>query len=318
MAKVSMSAIKELREQTGTGIADCKAALTEAEGDIQKAYEVLRTRGLASAAKKAGRVATEGLVGIARSPDLRGACMVEVNSETDFVSRNEAFIALVRDIAAVGEQNKTSDVEELKNAPMGDGTVQDAVTAMIAKMGENITLRRTTFLEASAGGVVSPYIHTKMAEGLGRMGVLVALQADAQDAKALDALGSRVAMHIAAANPSFLDRTTVDTTALDKEKELLGEQARASGKAEKFVEKIVAGRLNKYYQDVCLMDQTFLAGGDSEAMSTAKFLTAEAKTLQCASVAPVSFERFNCGEGIEKEEGMDYATEVAAMAAGTA
>jgi len=318
MAKVSMSLIKELREQTGTGVADCKAALQEADGDIKKAYEVLRTKGLASAAKKAGRVATEGLVGICRSADLRGACIVEVNSETDFVSRNEAFVALVRGIAAVGEQHKANDVEALKNMPMGDGTVQDAVTAMIAKMGENITLRRTAFLEAS-GGVVSSYIHTQSAEGLGRMGVLVALEADTAHTEALDALGSRVAMHVAAASPTFLDRTTVDTTALDQEKALLGEQARAAGKAEKFVEKIVAGRLNKYYQDVCLMDQTFLAAGDGDAMSTTKFLAAEAKALQCAAVAPAAFVRFNCGEGIDKEEGMDYATEVAAMAAaGTA
>lgn len=185
--------------------------------------QVLRKKGLATAAKKAGRVAAEGLVGIARSADLRGACMVEINSETDFVSRNDAFVEMVRDIAAVGQEVQASDVEALKAAPLADGTVADAITAMVAKMGENISLRRSVWLEVPEG-VVSTYIHNKSADGMGRMGVLVALQSEGQQ-EALDSLGSKVAMHVAAANPRFLDRGSVDASELDKERELLAEQA---------------------------------------------------------------------------------------------
>lgn len=309
-----MDAIKELRAKTGTGVADCKAALTEAGGDIEAAYEVLRKKGLATASKKAGRIAAEGLVGVSQSADFRGACMVEVNSETDFVSRNEAFVQLVRDIAAVGEATRATCAEELKMAPLGEGTVQDAITSMVAKMGENITLRRTTWVEVS-DGVVSAYLHAKTAPDMGRLGVLVALKADASDSEALDNIGKQVAMHIAAASPRYMDRSAVDTGELDKEKELLAEQARAAGKKEEFVEKIVMGRLNKYYQEVCLMDQTFLGGGDEPDASVTKFLAARGKALDC-SIAPASFTRWSCGEGIQKEEG-DYAAEVAQLA-GTA
>lgn len=312
-ASVSMDAIKELRAKTGTGVSDCKAALTEAGGDIEAAYEVLRKKGLATATKKAGRVAAEGLVGISQSTDLKGACIIEVNSETDFVSRNEAFVELVQQIAAVGEATQAASAEELKLAPLGEGTVQDGITAMVAKMGENINLRRASWVQVS-DGVVSSYIHTKMAPGLGRMGVLVALEADTSitDREALDDAGKRVAMHIAAASPRFLDRSLVDVSELEKEKELLAEQARAAGKKEEFVEKIVMGRLNKYYQEVCLADQTFLGGGDEADMSVSKFLTAQGKALG-GKVAPVAFTRWDCGEGIQKEAG-DYAAEVAELA----
>lgn len=316
LAKIAMSQIKELREKTGTGVSACKAALVEAEGDLDKAYEVLRKKGLAVAAKKAGRVAAEGLIAVARSDDLRSASIVEVNTETDFVARNEGFMQFARDVAATAQRVRPGTVEELSASEMpGGGLVSAAFTEMIAKMGENITLRRTHTLEVE-DGVVSVYLHNKLGDGCAMLGCMVALQAPGAPAEALDTMGSKVCMHIAAASPLYLDRASVDMNALEKEKEVLADQARGAGKKEELVEKIVTGRLNKFYQESCLLDQTFLGGGgdaDEKPTSVSKALAAEAKALSVSGITPLAYLRFNRGEGIEKEK-EDYAAEVASMA----
>jgi len=311
-AKVSMSAIKDLRAKTGTGISDCKAALDEAGGDLDVAYEVLRKKGLASAAKKAGRTAAEGLVVVTRSADLRTGFVIEVNSETDFVSRNEAFVNMVQSIAECAVSQDVSSTEELRSAQLGDARVDDTVTAMVAKMGENITLRRMERITVDEG-VIGMYVHNKFAEGVGRLGVLVALQAEGISAlDEVDSLAGRLAMHVAAASPRYLDRSSVDMTELEKEREILADEARAAGKKEEFVDKIVTGRLNKFYQEFCLLDQTHMASDEEQPPVINKYLTNKGKALG-GKLTATSFVRFACGEGIEKEE-TDYAAEVAAMA----
>ncbi|MBI3505708.1 MAG: elongation factor Ts [Proteobacteria bacterium] len=304
MAEITAALVKDLREKSGAGMMDCKRALSENGGDIEAAVDWLRKKGLAAAAKKAGRVAAEGLIGIA-SEGTSGA-MVEVNSETDFVARNDAFQDYVRNVTkaslAAGD-----DVEKLKTAVYpGGGSVSDALTALIAKIGENMTLRRAAVLKVSAG-VVATYVHSAAAPGLGKIGVLVALESTGDKDK-LVALGRQIAMHIAATNPQALDIGSVDPAMLAREKAVLTEQAAASGKAPQVIEKMVEGRVRKYYEETVLLEQVYVVDGESRI----KDVVANAAKDTGAPVKLVAFRRYALGEGIEKKE-TDFAAEVAAQ-----
>ncbi len=303
MAEITASLVKELREKTGAGMMDCKKALAETNGDLEAAIDWLRTKGLAAAAKKAGRVAAEGLVAIAAA-GTKGVA-VEVNAETDFVARNDQFQGFVKSVADVALTAGT-DVEALKNAKMGDKSVQETLTNLIATIGENMNLRRAAGLEVSAG-VVSSYMHSAVAPGLGKIGCLVALESTGDAAK-LDAAGKQIAMHVAAANPQFLDIASVDQDALEREKAVLTEQAQASGKPANVIEKMVEGRIRKYYEEVVLLEQVFVIDGETKI---AKFVENLSKEVG-APVKLTGFVRFALGEGIEKEE-KDFASEVAAQ-----
>ncbi len=304
MAEITASLVKELREKTGAGMMDCKKALGETGGDIEAAIDWLRTKGLAAAAKKAGRVAAEGLVGIA-SAGTR-AVVVEVNAETDFVARNEQFQSFVSAVAEAALGGAT-DVEALKGATLADGrTVEAGLTALIATIGENMTLRRSAGLSVEKG-VVATYMHSAAAPGLGKIGVLVALESAGDPAK-LTELGKQIAMHVAAANPLFLDQSSVDSSALDRERAVLTEQASASGKPAAVIEKMVEGRIRKYYEEVCLLDQVFVIDQENRI---SKVLENAGKELG-APVSLTGFVRFALGAGVEKEE-KDFAAEVAAQ-----
>lgn len=304
MAEITAALVKELREKSGAGMMDCKRALTESAGDIEAAVDWLRKKGLAAAAKKAGRIAAEGLIGVA-SAGLTGAA-VEVNSETDFVARNEAFQDYVRNVASAA-LGAGGDVEKLKAAayPAG-GTVADALTALVAKIGENMSLRRTAAFTV-ADGVVATYMHAAVSPGLGKIGVLVALES-AGDKEKLLALGKQIAMHIAAANPQALDITSVDPAALAREKAVLAEQAAASGKAPAVVEKMVEGRVRKYYEETVLLEQVYVVDGETRV----KDVIAKAAKELGTAVACTGFARYALGEGIEKKT-EDFAAEVAAQ-----
>ena len=300
MAEITAALVKELREQTGAGMMDCKKALTENGGDLDAAVDWLRTKGLSAAAKKSGRVAAEGLVGVASAPNR--AAMVEVNAETDFVARNEAFQALVQGVAqvalAVGE-----DVEAIKAADFpGTGrSVADEITHAVATIGENMALRRAKVLTVSRG-VVATYVHNALKPGLGKIGVLVAVESGSE-IEALETLGRQVGMHVAATRPEALETTAVDPAALERERAVLSEQARASGKPEAIIEKMVEGRIRKYYEEVVLLEQVWVHDGESRVRAIMKKSGADL----------VGFARFQLGEGIEKQTG-DFAAEVAAAA----
>ena len=308
MAEITAALVKDLREKTGAGMMDCKKALNETSGDLEAAVDWLRKKGLAAAAKKAGRVAAEGLVGIAAKGT--SGVVVEVNAETDFVARNEqfqGFVATVADAAlSVGD-----DVETLKKAsyPGAGKTVEEQLTGLIATIGENMNLRRAKRLTVSSG-VVASYVHSAAAPGLGKIGVLVALESSGNPVR-LAEVGKQIAMHVAAANPLFLNTASVDTSALDREKAVLSEQAAASGKPANVIEKMVEGRIRKYYEEVCLLEQVYVMDQETKI---AKVVEALAKELGTA-VALTGFARFALGEGIEKEES-DFAAEVAAAAKG--
>jgi elongation factor Ts len=304
MAEITAALVKELREKSGAGMMDCKRALSENQGDIEAAVDWLRKKGLAAAAKKAGRVAAEGLIGIASEGTAGG--MVEVNSETDFVARNDAFQDYVRNVTktalAAGE-----DVEKLKAAAYpGGGSVADALTALIAKIGENMTLRRAAVLKVSAGAVAT-YVHSAAAPGLGKIGVLVALESTG-DKEKLTALGRQIAMHIAATNPQALDIASVDPAMLAREKAVLTEQAAASGKAPQVIEKMVEGRVRKYYEETVLLEQVYVVDGETRI----KDVVANAAKELGVPVKLAAFRRYALGEGIEKKE-TDFAAEVAAQ-----
>lgn len=285
---ITASMVKDLRTKTGAGMMDCKKALVEAEGDMEKAVDILREKGLSQAAKKASRVAAEGAVVSAISADGKVGTIVEVNCETDFVGSNEDFRALAARIAQQIIAVNPADVEALLASDMGGKAVKDQVTEAVAKIGENISVRRFVRYE-SAEGTVHSYIH-----GGGKIGVLVEMKgADAE-------LGKDVAMQVAAANPSYLDRTQVPQAEIEHEKEVLAVEARNEGKPEKIIEKMVLGRINKYYKEVCLVDQEFIKDGD---------LTI-AKLLKSKNAEVVRFARFQLGEGIEKKQD-DLAAEVA-------
>ncbi len=308
MAEITAALVKELRDKTGAGMMDCKKALTENDGDLEASVDWLRSQGLAAAAKKAGRAASEGLVGVTTN-GTKGA-VVELNAETDFVARNETFqdfAASLAQIALAGD----GDVEALKAAKHSDGeSVAEHLTQLISTIGENMDLRRSAVLEVE-NGVVSSYMHNAMKPGLGKIGVLVALESTGE-AAALDALGKQLAMHVAAASPLALSRDDVDAGELERERNILMEQARDSGKPEEIIEKMVEGRLRKYYEEICLLEQTYVIDTDN---NVEKAVEAAAKEIG-APVSIKGFVRFALGEGVEKEE-EDFAAEVAAVAGGS-
>jgi len=297
--------IKDLRERSGAGMMDCKKALDETGGDMEKAIDWLRTKGLASAAKKSGRIASEGLIALATA-DGRAA-MIELNSETDFVARNDQFQALAAEVAQQA-LNAGGDVEKLKTLKTASGkTVGEAITEAVATIGENMNLRRTTTL-AVKQGVVASYIHSAVRPGLGKIGVLVALESTADKAK-LEALGKQIAMHVAAAKPEALTREEVDTSKLERERGVLREQALASGKPAEVVEKMIEGRIRKYYEEVVLLDQLFVIDGKTKISDVVAAAAKEAG----APIALAAYTRFGLGEGIEKPAD-DFAAEVAKAA----
>jgi len=304
MTQISAGQVKELREKTGAGMMDCKRALTETAGDFEGAVDWLRKKGLAAAAKKAGRTAAEGLIGLALDGS-RGA-LVEVNSETDFVARNEQFQAFVRTAAELA-LGAGGDIDALAQAGApGGGTLGEELTRLVGTIGENLILRRSEALAVDPG-VVAGYIHNQTAPGLGKIGVLVALRSTG-DAAALADLGKKLAMHVAAAAPTAIDKDGVDPALLDREREILAEQARASGKPEDIVAKMVEGRLRKYYEEVCLLEQTYVIDGETKV---AKVLAQAAKDLG-GEVTVTGMARFLLGEGIERAAS-DFAAEVAAQ-----
>jgi elongation factor Ts len=308
MAEITAAAVKELRERTGAGMMDCKKALAETNGELEAAVDWLRAKGLAAAAKKAGRTAAEGLVGVAVE-GTRGA-VVEVNSETDFVAKNEQFQDFVRQVASLGlKSGGNIDVLAASPFPSG-GTVIEALTNNIATIGENQSLRRTAVLEVSEGAVVS-YVHNAVAPGLGKIGVLVALESGAP-ADTLQTLGKQIAMHIAAANPLALNAESLDAALIERERGIAMEKAKESGKPQNIVEKMVEGGLAKFRKDNALLSQLFVMDNKTPV---AEVVAAAAKEAG-SGIELKSFVRFQLGEGIEKQQS-DFAAEVAA-AAGTA
>jgi elongation factor Ts len=303
---ITAQQVKALREKTGAGMMDCKKALAETGGDMEAAVDWLRKKGLSKAAKKAGRVAAEGLVGAASSGNR--AALVEVNSETDFVARNEQFQELVRTIAAEALE-AGGDIEALKvrQYPGTGRTVTEQITEAVATIGENISLRRTALLSVGEG-VVATYLHNAVGSGLGKLGVLVALQSSGDAAK-LEDLGRKIAMHVAAVNPLALSVDELPVEAVERERAVYAEQARASGKPENIIEKMVEGRMRKYYEEVVLTKQTFVVDPDKTVEQAVK----DAEGDVGAPVRLTAFVRFALGEGIEREEA-DFAAEVAAAA----
>jgi elongation factor Ts len=299
---ITAAMVKELREKSGAGMMDCKTALTESGGDMEAAVDWLRTKGLAKAAKKAGRVAAEGLVGVASEGSK--AAVIELNSETDFVARNEGFQELVAKVAKVAV-GTDGTLEAISAADLGGKPVADTITDAIATIGENMTLRRTAVLSVSEG-VVATYVHGQVAEGLGKIGVLVAL-ASSGDKDKLNALGRQIAMHVAATSPLALNTEELDPAVVEREKSVFSEQARESGKPENIIEKMVEGRLRKFYEEVTLVKQAFVINPDQTVEQAVEALAKDLGT----EVKLAGFVRFALGEGIEKEE-QDFAAEVAA------
>ncbi len=298
---ISAQTVKELRERTGAGMMDCKKALNETNGDIEKAIELLREKGLAAAAKKAGRVAAEGLVETYIAEDKKSGAIVEVNCETDFVAANEEFIALTKNIAKQASNTSSANVEEFveeKYIADNNITIKDAVTALIAKLGENMAVRRFQKMNV-ASGVISSYIH-----GGGRIGVLVKLSCE-KDSEILSEVAKDVAMHIAAANPLYLNRDAVDMEVVEKEKEIFRVQALNEGKPEKIVDKMVEGRVQKYYKENCLVEQLWVRNPD---YTISKYLAEKSKEVGSA-ITIEAYSRFERGEGIEKKE-ENFAEEV--------
>ncbi len=306
MTDVSAARVKQLREMTGAGMMDCKRALVETAGDIEGAVDWLRKKGLAAAAKKSGRIAAEGLIGI-HVAGRRGA-MVEVNSETDFVSRNADFQAFARTLAGLAIDSG-GDLDALLAMPYpADGrTVAEQLTHMIATIGENMQVRRVAVLDVPEGRI-GFYVHNAQAPDLGKIGVLVGVRSDG-DPEQLAALGKQLAMHVAAASPQFLSQDQVDQASLDRERAVLTEQARASGKPEAIIEKMVEGRLRRYYEETCLLEQVFVIDGETKVQAV---VDATAKAVG-APVTITGFTRFTIGEGIEREE-KSFAEEVAQAA----
>jgi elongation factor Ts len=301
MPEITAALVKDLRDKTGAGILDCKKALTETGGEIEPAVDWLRKKGLAAAAKRSGRVAADGLVGVASAPQR--AAMVEVNAETDFVARNESFQAFVEAVAkltlTVGD-----DLEAIKAAQYPDSavTVAEHLTQLGATIGENITLRRARRM-AVEKGVVATYVHSVLRPGLGKIGVLVAVEG-AGELEVMETLGRQMGMHIAASRPTALDIAGVDPAALEREKAILIEQARQSGRPDAIIEKMVEGRIRKFYEEVVLLEQVWVHDNESRVKAV----------LGKAGMKLVGFERFQLGEGIDKPQGPDFAAEVAATA----
>jgi elongation factor Ts len=307
MAEITAATVKELRERTGAGMMDCKKALAETNGEMEPAIDWLRAKGLSAAAKKAGRTAAEGLVGVAVE-GKRGA-VVEVNSETDFVAKNELFQGFVGNVAKLALE-QGADVETLSNAAYpGGGTVAEALTENIAKIGENQSLRRAAVVEVQQGAVVS-YVHNQVAPGLGKIGVLVALEGTAA-AETLQALGKQIAMHVAAAHPLALNAEQLPAALIEREQAIAMEKAKESGKPEAIIEKMVEGGLAKFRKENALLTQLFVMDNKTPV---ADVISAAGKDAG-APIELIGFVRFQLGEGIEKQQS-DFAAEVAA-AAGT-
>ncbi|KFB10191.1 translation elongation factor Ts [Nitratireductor basaltis] len=301
---ISAAQVKELREMTGAGMMDCKTALAETGGDLEAAVDWLRKKGISKADKKAGRTAAEGLIGVAA--DDNSAVVVEINSETDFVARNDAFQELVKNVAQVALSTDGSvDAVAAADYPASGKSVSDTIKDAIATIGENMSLRRSAKLSVEKGAVAS-YIHNAAADGLGKIGVLVAIETEG-NADAARAFGRQVAMHVAAINPLALSEAEVDPAAVAREKEIFSDQARQSGKPENIIEKMVEGRMRKFFEEVVLMKQAFVVNPDQ----TVEQALAEAEKEIGAPAKIVSFVRFALGEGVEKEES-DFAAEVAA------
>jgi elongation factor Ts len=304
MAEITASLVKELREKTGAGMMDCKKALVETGGNVEEAVDFLRKNGLAAAAKKSGRVASEGLIGVA-TKDGAGS-VVEINAETDFVARNNDFQAFVSAVAGI-MLDHGDNFESVANAafPGTERTVGEQLTHNIATIGENMSMRRGQSLSVDQGCVVS-YVHNALSGGLGKIGVLVALESNG-DHVALEQLGRQIAMHVAAARPEALSVNSIAPEALERERSVLVEQAKASGKPDNIIEKMVEGRLRKYYEEVALMEQTFVIDNETKM---AKVVENAAKEIG-TPIALTGFVRYELGEGIEKSEA-DFAAEVAA------
>jgi len=309
MAEITAAMVRDLREKTGAGMMDCKKALVEANGDMEAAIDWLRKKGLSAAAKKSGRVAAEGLVAVASAP--RSAAMVEVNAETDFVARNEHFQAFCAAVAEVA-LSTGEDIEAIKAArypgsmDLVEGgsayrTVGEQLTHLIATIGENMSIRRARRLHVEAG-TVATYVHAAVKPGMGRIGVLVALEG-ASEAAVMETLGRQVGMHVAAARPEALDISFVEPAALEREKAVLTEQAKASGKPDAVIQKMVEGRIRKYYEEVVLLEQVWVHDGESRVKAV----------VEKAGSKLAGFARFQLGEGIEKAAS-DFAAEVAAAA----
>jgi elongation factor Ts len=301
---ISAGMVKELRDQTGAGMMDCKAALSESAGNLDAAVDWLRKKGLSKAAKKAGRVAAEGLIGVAVTATK--GIVVEVNSETDFVARNDLFQGLVKLIANVA-LDAGSDVGKILAAPAGSISVADSISDTIAKVGENMTLRRAAELSVGKGAVAS-YVHSSVTDGLGRIGVIVALESPG-NADELKAIGRMVAMHIASANPQAVDPSGLDAAAIEREKAVLADKAKAQGKPQNVVEKIVESGLKTFYKEVCLLDQPFIFDDKKSVAQALK----EAEGKAGGPIKVGGFVRFALGEGIERQ-GSDFSGEVAALA----
>lgn len=300
MAEITAGMVRELRDRTGAGMMDCKKALVENAGDMEAAIDWLRTKGLAAAAKKSGRVAAEGLVGTASGPNV--AAMVEVNAETDFVARNETFQNFVSEVAGLA-LSVGDDIEALKAAtfPGTTHSTQEELTRMIATIGENMNIRRAKVLRVPSGAVAT-YMHNAVKPGLGKIGVLVALEAESE-AAAMEMLGRQIGMHVAATRPTALDISAVEPSELEREKAVLREQAAGSGKPAAIIEKMIEGRIRKYYEEVVLLEQVWVHDGESRVK----------EVVQKAGGKLTGFDRFQLGEGIQKETS-DFAAEVAAAA----
>jgi len=308
MAEITAALVKELREKSGAGMMDCKKALTENDGDIEAAIDWLRAKGIAKADKKSGRTAAEGLIGIAGAGTK--AVVVEVNSETDFVARNDAFQELVRGVASVALSTDGSvDAIAAANYPASGKSVADTITDAIAHIGENMTLRRASLLSVE-DGVVATYVHNAVADGLGKLGVLVALKSTGKK-EVLNAIGRQVAMHIAATNPLAIRAEEVDAAVAERERNVFIEQSRASGKPDAIIEKMVDGRMRKFFEEVALLSQAFVINPELTVGAAIK----EAEKEAGAPIEVTGMARLLLGEGIEKEES-DFAAEVAAVAKG--
>jgi elongation factor Ts len=307
MANITAQMVKELRERTGAGMMDCKAALQETDGNIEQAVDLLRKKGLAKAAKKAGRIAAEGLIGLAVE-GTKGV-LVEVNSETDFVARNDLFQGLVKMIANVALTVGT-DVEKIKTAKVGTITIADAIADTIAKIGENMTLRRASRLSVGTG-VIANYVHNSVEEGLGKIGVLVALESTGK-ADELKRFGRMVAMHVAASNPQAVDPSGLDADVVRREKEVLADKYKAQGKPANVVDKIVESGLKTFYKEVCLLDQAYIHEPDKSVSQAIK----EAEGKVGGPIKVTGFVRYALGEGIDRPES-DFGGEVAALVKST-
>jgi elongation factor Ts len=303
MANITAQMVKELRERTGAGMMDCKAALQETGGEIEQAVDLLRKRGLAKAAKKAGRIAAEGLIGVAVD-DSKGV-VVEVNSETDFVARNDQFQDLVKMIANVALSVGT-DVEKIKAAKVGDITLAEGIGDTIAKIGENMSLRRASSLSV-ANGVIGTYVHNSVDQDLGKIGVIVALESDGKGDE-LKRFGRMLAMHVAASNPQAIDPSGLDPDVVRREKEVLADKYKAQGKPANVIEKIVESGLKTFYKEVCLLDQAYIHDPDKTVSQAIK----EAEGKVGAPIKVTGFVRYALGEGIDRPE-TDFGGEVAAL-----